>query len=101
MRGGRVVMVDLLPLEPQPVAIILAITRELELVGSFRFNDEIEEVIGGLADGSLFVDPVITHEYALSDALEAFEMARNSAVSGKVLINLTAYACLLAFGCHP
>ena len=34
----------------------LAITRELELRGSFRFNDEIDEVIAALADGSLDVD---------------------------------------------
>ncbi|ALV45671.1 L-idonate 5-dehydrogenase [Arthrobacter alpinus] len=86
-RGGRVVMVGLLPSGQQPVAISLAITRELELLGSFRFNEEIEEVIDALADGSLFVDPVITHEYALSDALKAFDMAKNSALSGKVLLN--------------
>ena len=90
VRGGRVVMVGLLPSGQQPVAISLAITRELELVGSFRFNDEIDEVIAALADGSLFVDPVITHEYALSDGLEAFEMAKNSALSGKVLLNFGA-----------
>ncbi|PYI38123.1 L-idonate 5-dehydrogenase [Arthrobacter psychrolactophilus] len=86
-RGGRVVMVGLLPSGPQPVAISLAITRELELLGSFRFNEEIAEVIAALADGSLFVDPVITHEFALNDALAAFDMARNSDLSGKVLLN--------------
>ena len=89
VRGGRVVMVGLLPPGKQPVAISLAITRELELVGSFRFNDEIDEVIAALADGSLFVDPVITHEYALSDGLAAFEKAGNSAESGKVLLNFS------------
>ncbi|MFQ4149628.1 L-idonate 5-dehydrogenase [Arthrobacter sp. LAPM80] len=90
VRGGRVVMVGLLPSGPQPVAISLAITRELELIGSFRFNDEIDEVIEALADGSLFVDPVVTHEYALTDGLAAFNMARNSAASGKVLLNFTS-----------
>lgn len=90
VRGGRVVMVGLLPSGPQPVAISLAITRELELVGSFRFNDEIDEVIAALADGSLAVDPVITHEFPLSRGLEAFETARNSAISGKVLLNFGA-----------
>lgn len=87
VRGGRVVMVGLLPSGPQPVAISLAITRELELVGSFRFNDEIDEVIAALADGSLYADPVVTHEFPLSQALEAFDVAKNSAVSGKVLLN--------------
>ncbi|MFI5085892.1 MAG: L-idonate 5-dehydrogenase [Actinomycetales bacterium] len=86
VRGGRVVMVGLLPSGPQPVAISLAITRELELVGSFRFNDEIDDVIAALADGSLVIDPVVTHEYPLEQALEAFAVAKDSSVSGKVLL---------------
>lgn len=92
VRGGKVVMVGLLPSGPQPVLISLAITRELELLGSFRFNGEIDEVIGALADGSLFVDPVITHTFALQHGLEAFEVARNSAESGKVLLDFSAAA---------
>ena len=86
-RGGRVVMVGLLPAGEQPALISLAIARELELVGSFRFNDEIDEVLAALADGSLVVGPVVTHEFAAADALEAFGVARDSAVSGKVLLS--------------
>lgn len=86
-RGGKVVMVGLLPSGPQPVLISLAITRELDLLGSFRFNDEIDDVVAALADGSLFVDPVVTHTFALDQGLEAFEVARNAAVSGKVLLD--------------
>ncbi|MCU1574567.1 MAG: sorbitol dehydrogenase [Micrococcaceae bacterium] len=86
VRGGTVVMVGLLPAGPQPVPIALAITRELELRGSFRFNDEIEQVIAALADGSLAVDPVITHEFDVPDALHAFEVARDASTSGKVLL---------------
>lgn len=89
VRGGKVVMVGLLPSGPQPVPISLAITRELELLGSFRFNNEIDEVIAALADGSLQVDPVVTHEYPLDHALEAFDIAKNSAQSGKVLLDFT------------
>lgn len=85
-RGGRVVMVGLLPTGNQPVPISLAIVRELELFGSFRFNDEIDDVIAALASGSLAVGQVVTHEFAASDALEAFEVARDSARSSKVLL---------------
>ncbi len=87
VRGGKVVMVGLLPSGPQPVLISLAITRELELLGSFRFNDEIADVISALADGSLVVDPVVTHTFALENGLEAFEVAKNSALAGKVLLD--------------
>jgi L-iditol 2-dehydrogenase/L-idonate 5-dehydrogenase len=86
-RGGTVVMVGLLPTGPQPVLISLAITRELDLKGSFRFNDEIDEVITALAEGTLTIGPVITHDYPVTDALNAFDTARNSAQSGKVLLN--------------
>ncbi len=90
VRGGRVVMVGLLPSGEQPALISLAITRELELVGSFRFNDEIDQVLTALADGSLNIDAAVTHEYPLADALQAFETARNSAASGKVLLRFEA-----------
>jgi L-iditol 2-dehydrogenase/L-idonate 5-dehydrogenase len=87
VRGGKVVMVGLLPSGAQPVFISLAITRELDLLGSFRFNDEIDDVIAALADGSLQIAPVITHEFPLDRGLEAFGVAGNSAESGKVLLD--------------
>jgi L-idonate 5-dehydrogenase len=89
VRGGRVVMVGLLPPGEQPALISLAISRELELVGSFRFNDEIDEVLEALSDGSLSVDAVVSHEFAAADALEAFAVARDASVSGKVLLRFT------------
>jgi threonine dehydrogenase-like Zn-dependent dehydrogenase len=69
------------------VAISLAITRELDLLGSFRFNTEMDEVLTALAEGSLHVDPVVTHEYPFSQALEAFATAKDAGRSGKVLIS--------------
>jgi L-iditol 2-dehydrogenase/L-idonate 5-dehydrogenase len=80
-------MVGLLPSGDQPVPISLAITRELELVGSFRFNSEIDDVLAALADGSLYVDPVVTHEFPSTQAIEAFELAKDPTKSGKVLLS--------------
>nr|WP_218868527.1 zinc-binding dehydrogenase [Pseudoclavibacter chungangensis] len=85
-RGGRVVMLGLQRTGEIPVLMSLAITRELTLTGSFRFNDEIDEVIAALADGSLRIDPVVTHEYPVAEALEAFRVARDASVSSKVLL---------------
>lgn len=87
-RGGRVVMVGLQPAGEQPTLLASAITRELELVGSFRFRDEIDEVLSALGAG-LRLEPAITHEVAVRDtasALEAFALARDASVSGKVLL---------------
>ena len=85
-RGGTVAMVGLLPLGDQPVPVASAITRELRLVGSFRFNDEIDEVIAALADGSLKIEPIVTHVFPAGDALTAFATALDASVSGKVLL---------------
>ncbi|WP_284748239.1 L-idonate 5-dehydrogenase [Amycolatopsis sp. RTGN1] len=85
-RGGTVVMVGLLPLGDQPVPVASAITRELRLVGSFRFNDEVDEVIAALADGSLKIEPIVTHVFPAGDALAAFATALDASVSGKVLL---------------
>ena len=85
-RGGRVVMLGLLPPGDQPVPVATAIARELELVGSFRFIDEIDHVLRALADGSLDVDAVITHEYPVDDALTALATAADPVRSGKVLL---------------
>lgn len=88
MRGGRVVLVGLPATGPQPVPIGLAITRELDLLGSFRFTDAIDDVLAAIAAGTLPVDRVVTHEFPVERAVEAFEIASDSRLSGKVLIRL-------------
>ena len=87
-RGGRVVMVGLQPAGEQPTLLANAITRELELVGSFRFRDEIDDVVTALGAG-LALDAAITHEVDVTDTaavLDAFGTARDASVSGKVLL---------------
>ncbi|MBF4588280.1 L-idonate 5-dehydrogenase [Curtobacterium sp. VKM Ac-2887] len=85
-RGGTVVLVGLLPTGPQPALVSLATTKELDLRGSFRFVDEISEVLEALADDTLIIGPVATHEFAVENALEAFRTAADASVSGKVLL---------------
>lgn len=88
VRGGRVVMLGLLPPGQQPVEVALAISRELELVGSFRFVDEIDDVVAALADGSLVTDGVVTQVLPLADAAQAFAVAADARASCKVLLDL-------------
>lgn len=89
-RGGRVVMVGLPPTGDQPVPLSLAISREIDLVGSFRFLDPMDEVLAALADGSLRVDPVITHVFGVEASEEAFRIAGDAGISGKVLLDFGA-----------
>ncbi|MFC7431063.1 MULTISPECIES: zinc-binding dehydrogenase [unclassified Agrococcus] len=89
-RGGTVVMLGLQRAGDVAVPIATAITRELRLVGSFRFRDEIDDVVAALADGSLAVDPIVTHVLDAADALEALGLAADASVSSKVLLHLGA-----------
>ncbi len=85
-RRGHLVLLGLLPAGEQPFLISQVITRELTVAGSFRFHSEMLPVIEALTDGSLFVEPVVSHSYPLDQAAKAFAMARDSASSGKVLL---------------
>ena len=89
MRGGRTVLLGLLPPGDQPVPVSFAISRELELVGSYRFNDEIDDVIAALTAGELDPSAVVTHVFDADDAVEAFETAKDPRISGKVLLHFS------------
>ncbi|KUO09299.1 L-idonate 5-dehydrogenase [Streptomyces sp. DSM 15324] len=86
-RGGLVVGLGLLPPGDTPVAANALITRELRLIGSFRFDDELTEVLTALADGRLPAAPVVTSAVPVDRALEAFELAADPARSCKVLLD--------------
>jgi len=89
-RGGTVVMLGLQRSGDIAVPMATAITRELTLTGSFRFGDEFAAVLAALADGSLRVDGVVTHEEDVRDAVAALGVAADAAVSSKVLLSFAA-----------
>ncbi len=85
MAGGDADDVDALARSSRPAAQRPAPRRPRRRL-PFRFNGEIDEVLAALGDGSLDAGGVVTHEFAAEDALEAFEVARDSSASGKVLL---------------
>lgn len=86
-RGGTVVLVGLMPSGPQPALLSLVVTRELDLVGSFRFNGEIDDVLAAMADGSLDVGSVVSHVVSVDRTLDAFALAADPTESSKVLLS--------------
>lgn len=62
------------------------ITKEVALGGSFRFHAELEEAAELLA-AQPQLSSVITHDFGLDEALEAFTTAADPQISGKVLIS--------------
>ena len=79
-------MVGLLPSGEQPALISLAIYARTGARGLVPLQRRDRRGHRRLADGSLYVSAIVTHEFDVNDALGAFEAARNSAESGKVLL---------------
>lgn len=88
-RRGVVVQIGMLPNEPRPINLAPLVAKEATLTGAFRFLDEMEEAIA-LLDAAPGVESVITHEFAASDAESAFETARDSASSAKVIVAMAS-----------
>lgn len=84
-RAGTVVQVGMLPDIPQPIHLAPMISKEITLHGSFRFNTEIDDAVALLAEHDAF-DHVITHTFPAEQARAAFDTARDSEHSGKVLV---------------
>ena len=86
-RGGTVVLLGLQRSGAVEAELATVISRELSLVGSFRFGAEFEPVISALADGSLDVEGIVTHIVPARRAEEAFGTASDASQSSKVLLS--------------
>lgn len=85
--GGTVVQVGMLPDDPRPVNLAPFISKEVRYLGAFRFLDEIDRAVELLAR-TPGIGAALTHEFAVTDADEAFATARDSQRSGKVVFAL-------------
>lgn len=86
-RGGTVAQVGMLPDRPIQVNLAPFVSKEVAFLGCFRFNDEIDEAITMLAEHPEIAG-VITHVVPADDVVRAFETARDSQESGKVIVSL-------------
>lgn len=84
-KAGTIVQVGMLPDEARPVNLAAMVSKEIDVRGSFRFYNEIDDAVVMLAEHPE-IEKVITHEVPVNEAVKAFEIARNSEESGKVLI---------------
>lgn len=86
--GGVVVQVGMVPDEPRGMNLAPLIAKEITLRGAFRFDDEIDAAIR-LLDEEPDIERVITHQFDAVDVVAAFDTARDSAASGKVIVALS------------
>lgn len=85
--GGRIAQVGMFPGTALPIELAALGQKEITWTGSFRFDDEIDEAIEMIAAAPDVAD-VITHVLPVDRVVEAFDIAKDSAVSGKVLVAL-------------
>lgn len=86
-RTGTIVQVGMLPNADTGVNLAPMLAKELTIRGAFRFSTEIDDAVRMLAESDA-LDPVISHVIPASDAVHAFEVARDSSASAKVLLSL-------------
>ncbi len=85
-RGGTVVQVGNLAGGTIPVPANAVMAKELDLVGTFRFGEEFFEAVELIVEGKIDVLRLVTAQYPLSGAPEAFLTALDRSRSVKVVL---------------
>ena len=84
---GILTQVGILPARPISLDLSSLVSKEISWVGCFRFDNEIDEAVTLLAEHPE-ADAVITHVVPADDAVRAFDVAKDSQNSGKVLVEV-------------
>ncbi len=84
--GGRLVQVGMTGEMAFPISRLMS--REVDFIGAFRFDQEYAWAVRELATGAIDVAPLLTHHFKLEDANEAFAIAADRSQSMKVHLTL-------------
>jgi L-idonate 5-dehydrogenase len=84
--GGRVVQVGMMGDTPVPINRLMS--REVDYVGAFRFDREYGWAVADLASGRIDVSALLTHQYTMAQANDAFAIAADRSQSMKVHLTL-------------
>lgn len=83
-RGGTVVQVGTLPHEPLPFVVNELMAKELDLRGAFRWGIEFDWAVDYLSSRRVDVRPLLSGQYPLTEAIDAFRAAADKNRSTKV-----------------
>ncbi|KAF7265769.1 hypothetical protein GWI33_020848 [Rhynchophorus ferrugineus] len=73
--GGKVVLVGNPTNSPVPIPIDECVSREIDILGSFRYMNDYPTAIDLVSCGKVDPKEMVTHHFKMEDAVEAFEMA--------------------------
>ena len=85
-RGGTVVLLGSLPGGTFPAPMNPVMAKELDVVGSFRFDGEFEEAVRLIAEGKVDVLCIVTARRPLAQVNDAFALALDRSQSVKVVL---------------
>jgi L-idonate 5-dehydrogenase len=74
-RGARIVQVGMLPPGAHPLPVNVLQTREIELAGAFRANDEFRLAVELIVGRRIDVTPILSGTWPLAEAAAALEVA--------------------------
>ena len=83
-RGGVVVQVGTLPHEPLPFVVNEIMVKELDFKGAFRWGIEFDWAVEYIASHRVDVRPLLSGQFPLTEAVKAFELAKDKTQSTKV-----------------
>ena len=83
-RGGTVVQVGTLPHEPLPFVVNEILVKELDFKGAFRWGIEFDWAVDYIASRRVDVRPLLSGQFPLTEAVKAFELAKDKSRSTKV-----------------
>ena len=83
-KGGTIVQVGTLPPEGMHFPANQIMARELNYIGSFRFGNVFDWAVRYISERRVDVRPLISSQHKITDAIHAFNIAKDKTQSTKV-----------------
>lgn len=83
-RGGTVVQVGTLAHEPLPFVVNEILVKELDFKGAFRWGIEFDWAVDYIASRRIDVRPLLSRQFPITEAVQAFALAKDKTRSTKV-----------------
>lgn len=86
--GGTIVQIGTIGQESVPLPANQLMVREIQLLGSFRYDDVFDECINLVSSGKIDVRPFITDILPMNDAVKAMDLAADKINALKIQLTV-------------